>query len=106
MSELSLNETAVHQTKLSARGRKAIIAGSIGNTVEWVDWSVYTTFSSVFARHFFPAGNEIASLLIETESARSESAGELLARLQAHLDDEEQRSRFVAATLSRFDPEY
>lgn len=48
----------------------------------------------------------IASLLIETESARSESAGELLARLQAHLDDEEQRRRFEAATLSRFDPEY
>lgn len=63
MSELSVNETHVHQTKLSARGRKAIIAGSIGNTVEWVDWSVYTTFSSVFAHHFFPAGNEIASLL-------------------------------------------
>ncbi|MET0351915.1 MAG: hypothetical protein ABW067_19110 [Rhizobacter sp.] len=48
----------------------------------------------------------IAALLIETESARSESAGELLARLQAHLDDDDQRNRFVAATLSRFDPEY
>jgi hypothetical protein len=48
----------------------------------------------------------IASLLIQTEAARSESAGELLARLQAHLDDDEQRNRFAAATLSRFDPEY
>ncbi|MBT1003522.1 MFS transporter [Paenarthrobacter sp. DKR-5] len=63
MSELTVNEASVHQTKLSSRGRKAIIAGSIGNTVEWVDWSVYTTFSSVFAHHFFPAGNAIAALL-------------------------------------------
>jgi hypothetical protein len=47
----------------------------------------------------------IASLLIETECARSESAGELLARLQAHLDDDTQRERFVNATLSRFDLE-
>ncbi|MGE5864406.1 MAG: hypothetical protein ACM32J_04845 [Rhizobacter sp.] len=44
----------------------------------------------------------IATLLIETEAARSASAGELLARLQTHLDDEAQRTRFVQATLSRF----
>lgn len=47
----------------------------------------------------------IASLLVETEAARSESAGELLARLQSHLDDEAQRARFVNSTLSKFDPE-
>jgi len=50
-------------TKLSPRGRKAILAGAIGNTVEWVDWAVYTTFSSVFASHFFPAGDDVAALL-------------------------------------------
>lgn len=44
----------------------------------------------------------IAALLIETEAARSASAGELLARLQTHLADEAQRTRFVQATLSRF----
>ncbi|MEG9247203.1 MFS transporter [Arthrobacter sp. Soc17.1.1.1] len=55
--------TAVHETKLSARGRKAIIAGGIGNAVEWVDWAVYTTFSSIFAHHFFPPGDPVAALL-------------------------------------------
>ena len=44
----------------------------------------------------------IASVLIDTEAARSESAGELLARLQAHLDDEVQRTRFVNSTVSKF----
>jgi MHS family alpha-ketoglutarate permease-like MFS transporter len=58
-----LNVAEVHETKLSARGRKAIIAGGIGNAVEWVDWAVYTTFSSVFAHHFFPKGDPIAALL-------------------------------------------
>ncbi|MFJ4296233.1 MFS transporter [Curtobacterium sp. NPDC089689] len=53
----------VHATKLSRKGKKAIVAGSIGNAVEWVDWAVYTTFSSIFAHHFFPAGNEAAALL-------------------------------------------
>lgn len=53
----------VHATKLSKKGRKAIIAGSIGNAVEWVDWAIYTTFSSIFAHHFFPAGNDVAALL-------------------------------------------
>jgi hypothetical protein len=44
----------------------------------------------------------IATLLIDTEAARSESAGELLARLQSHLDDEVQRTRFVNSTVSKF----
>ncbi|ROS74078.1 MHS family alpha-ketoglutarate permease-like MFS transporter [Curtobacterium sp. PhB130] len=55
--------TAVHETRLSARGRKAILAGGIGNVVEWIDWAVYTTFSSVFGHHFFPPGNDAAALL-------------------------------------------
>ncbi len=58
-----LTADGVHETKLSPQGRKAIVAGSIGNAVEWVDWAVYTTFSSIFAHHFFPKGDPIAALL-------------------------------------------
>lgn len=49
--------------KLSKQGRKGITAAAIGNTVEWVDWGVYAIFSSVFAHHFFPPGNDAAALL-------------------------------------------
>lgn len=49
--------------RMTARQRKAVVAGSIGNTVEWVDWAVYATFSSVFAGQFFPSDNEAAALL-------------------------------------------
>jgi len=53
----------VHDTKLSSKGRKAIVAGSIGNAVEFVDWALYSTFSSIFAHHFFPPGDDVAALL-------------------------------------------
>ncbi|TDD36447.1 MFS transporter [Nonomuraea terrae] len=50
-------------TKLTPAQRKAIVAGAIGNTVEWVDWAIYTTFASIFSRQFFPSGDSTASLL-------------------------------------------
>lgn len=53
----------VHQTKLSGRQRKAIVAGAVGNTVEWVDWAVYGTLAPVFASQFFPSDDEVAALL-------------------------------------------
>lgn len=56
-------DSGVQATHLSPRGRKAIIAGSIGNTVEWVDWAVYSTFSSILAGQFFPKGDPVAALL-------------------------------------------
>jgi MHS family alpha-ketoglutarate permease-like MFS transporter len=49
--------------RLTDKQRRAVIAGSIGNTVEWVDWAVYATFASVFATQFFPKGDKTANLL-------------------------------------------
>ena len=51
------------ETQLSRKQRKAIVAGSIGNTVEWVDWAVYATLAPVFASQFFPSGDPTAALL-------------------------------------------
>ncbi|MGQ4513111.1 MFS transporter [Streptomyces sp. DW26H14] len=47
----------------AARRRRAIWAGAVGNTVEWVDWAVYSTFSSIFAGTFFPSHAPEAALL-------------------------------------------
>jgi MFS transporter, MHS family, alpha-ketoglutarate permease len=61
-----MTQTAVEPvsgTKLTPKQRKALVAGSIGNTVEWVDWAVYATLAPVFAAQFFPSGDEAASLL-------------------------------------------
>jgi MFS transporter, MHS family, alpha-ketoglutarate permease len=42
---------------------KAILGGSAGNLVEWYDWFVYSAFAIYFTQHFFPGGDELASLL-------------------------------------------
>jgi MHS family alpha-ketoglutarate permease-like MFS transporter len=55
-------DTAVG-TRLTPAQRKAIVAGSVGNTVEWVDWAVYATLAPIFASQFFPPGDETAALL-------------------------------------------
>jgi MHS family alpha-ketoglutarate permease-like MFS transporter len=42
---------------------KSIIAGSLGNLVEWYDWYAYTAFSLYFASSFFPSNNQTVQLL-------------------------------------------
>lgn len=49
--------------RLAPHQRRALVAGAIGNTVEWVDWAVYATFSPIFASQFFAPGDETAALL-------------------------------------------
>ena len=43
--------------------RRSVAAGSIGNLVEWFDWSVYGFFAPYFAASFFPQTDRIAQLL-------------------------------------------
>jgi MHS family alpha-ketoglutarate permease-like MFS transporter len=37
---------------------RTLVAASVGNAVEWYDWTVYATFSIYFATQIFPAENE------------------------------------------------
>ncbi|CAM5452652.1 Sialic acid transporter NanT [Streptomyces antimycoticus] len=50
-------------TRLSGAQRKAIVAGTIGNTVEWVDWALYSIFAKIIADEFFPKGDGAVALL-------------------------------------------
>jgi MHS family proline/betaine transporter-like MFS transporter len=45
------------------RRRKAVVAATIGNFVEWYDFSIYAYFATVIAVLFFPSENQVASLL-------------------------------------------
>ncbi|MEM5299711.1 MFS transporter [Burkholderia sp. JPY481] len=45
------------------RSKTAIVAASLGNMVEWVDWLIYATFAPIFAGQFFAAGEPLANLL-------------------------------------------
>src|SRR4051812_27209125 len=43
--------------------RRQVIAGTVGNVMEWYDFAVYGYFVSVIARHFFPAEDRTTSLI-------------------------------------------
>jgi len=43
--------------------RKAILAGSVGNAVEWLDWALYATLAPLFASQFFPSSDPSTALL-------------------------------------------
>jgi MHS family proline/betaine transporter-like MFS transporter len=49
---------------LANGGRAAIIAGVIGNVLEWYDFAVYGFFVPVISRLFFPASSPLTSLLL------------------------------------------
>ncbi len=42
---------------------RTILAGSVGNAVEWFDWTIYAAFAIFFSKQFFPEGNETTALL-------------------------------------------
>lgn len=44
-------------------GRRAVLAASIGNALEWYDFSVYAFFAVYIAQNFFTQGNAGAELL-------------------------------------------
>ena len=41
-------------TATSAENRKAVVAGTIGNVLEWYDFGVYGYFATTMSQLFFP----------------------------------------------------
>ncbi|MEU5690469.1 MFS transporter [Actinosynnema sp. NPDC020468] len=42
---------------------RKLVAASIGNAIEWYDWTIYATFSIYFATQIFPKGDERLALI-------------------------------------------
>jgi MHS family alpha-ketoglutarate permease-like MFS transporter len=42
---------------------RTILAGAIGNMIEWYDWTVYGLLAGVFARSIFPANDPTSSII-------------------------------------------
>jgi len=61
--ELSYNNTSP-KVKKNQSMVKAIVAGSIGNALEWFDYGLYGYFSSVIATLFFPSQDPLTSLMM------------------------------------------
>jgi MHS family proline/betaine transporter-like MFS transporter len=52
-----------HAEAGSAGGRRAVVAATFGNVLEWYDFSVYAFFAATIGRLFFPSEDPTASLL-------------------------------------------
>jgi MHS family alpha-ketoglutarate permease-like MFS transporter len=59
MSEQSTAATATEH-RMPVR---TLVAASIGNAIEWYDWTIYATFSIFFATQIFPKENAALALL-------------------------------------------
>lgn len=44
--------------------RRALVGGTVGNFVEWFDWSAYGFFAVYFAGQFFPGDNPVLTALL------------------------------------------
>src|SRR6516165_5117698 len=50
-------------TAMSAENRKAVVAGTIGNVLEWYDFGVYGYLATTMSQLFFPGEDKTISLL-------------------------------------------
>lgn len=61
--EVMLGMSDPMNTSSAATPRRAVIAGAIGNVLEWYDFAVYAFFAGTIGRLFFPQANEVDSLI-------------------------------------------
>jgi MHS family proline/betaine transporter-like MFS transporter len=62
---MTATATAASDLSVDAgRRRAAIVAGTIGNVLEWFDFAVYGYFVGTISKLFFPAGDPIVSILL------------------------------------------
>ncbi|MEX5343311.1 MFS transporter [Pseudomonas sp. I2] len=63
MPQAQTSHAATGGRTLTRTERKAIVAATLGTIVEYTDWVIYATFSSILARQFFPAEDKLSALL-------------------------------------------
>lgn len=49
---------------INVKINKTVLAGVVGNAIEWCDFTLYANFSVVFAKLFFPTHDKFVSMLI------------------------------------------
>ena len=64
MSQVS-ESTSTERHQLPVR---TLVAASIGNAVEWFDWTIYATFAVYFSSQFFDKSNPTLALIGTTST--------------------------------------
>ena len=55
--------TLVQDVPTDDQARKAVVAATLGNVLEWYDYSIYGFLAAVLAANFFPSSNPNTALL-------------------------------------------
>lgn len=63
MTDVTHNPTIPSHTKHNSNAKKAVAAASIGNALEWYDFTIYALFAVYIAKNFFPGGNDTVELI-------------------------------------------
>ncbi len=63
MSDRTSPPSAASPTTPHRLPARTVLAASIGNAVEWYDWTIYATFSIYFATQILPPGNPALALI-------------------------------------------
>ena len=63
MTDVTHNQSIKSDTKQNSNAKKAVAAASIGNALEWYDFTIYALFAVYIAKNFFPGGNETVELI-------------------------------------------
>jgi MFS transporter, MHS family, proline/betaine transporter len=62
-TEIARETDRIHQATASDARRRALVAGCVGNLVEWYDFALYGAFATVLAAVFFPEADPVSALL-------------------------------------------
>jgi MHS family proline/betaine transporter-like MFS transporter len=80
--------------------RRIVLAGTVGNAMEWYDFSLYGTLAPVLAKLFFPAADPTASLLATFAAfAAGFAARPLGGAVFGHFGDRYGRKNTLAASV-------
>lgn len=63
MESVAKSEAAPSRAATPASTRQTVLAGAVGNLLEWYDFGLFGYFAPVISRQFFPAEDRLAGLL-------------------------------------------
>jgi MFS transporter, MHS family, proline/betaine transporter len=99
-TDIARETDRIHQATASQARRRALVAGCVGNLVEWYDFALYGAFATVLAAVFFPEADPVSGLLaafaVFGVAFLARPAGALLF---AHHGDRLGRRRALAASI-------
>ena len=99
-TDLARETDRLHQATASDARRRALVAGCVGNLVEWYDFALYGAFATVLAAVVFPEADPVGALLatfaVFGVALVARPAGALLF---AHYGDQQGRRRALAVSI-------